>query len=68
VSRHHAKITVTGTRAVLADLDSKNGSYVRGVRVSAPTSLDSGDEVRIGPFTLTFRVSGAGASTESEMR
>jgi DNA-binding winged helix-turn-helix (wHTH) protein len=68
VSRRHARLVVHGIRAVLEDLDSKNGTFVRGVRISAPTVLESGDDARIGPFTLIFRISGDSGSTESEMR
>jgi DNA-binding winged helix-turn-helix (wHTH) protein len=67
VSRRHATITVSGSRAVLEDLGSKNGSFVRGVRIAAPAALASGDEVRIGPFTLIFRISEGLGSTVSEL-
>lgn len=66
VSRRHARITVHGSGAILEDLESKNGSFVRGARIAAPTALASGDDVRIGPFTLNFRISADVGSTESE--
>jgi DNA-binding winged helix-turn-helix (wHTH) protein len=68
VSRRHARITVAGGRAIVEDLDSKNGSFVGGTRITVPTVLASGDEIRIGPFTLIFRISLGGSSTETEMR
>jgi DNA-binding winged helix-turn-helix (wHTH) protein len=68
VSRRHAKLVIEGSCATLEDLGSKNGSFVRGVRISGPTALASGDDARIGPFTLIFRVGGDSASTETEMR
>ena len=49
-------------------LDSKNGSFVRGVPVTGPTPLAPGDDVRIGPFALIFRVADGTGSTESEVR
>jgi DNA-binding winged helix-turn-helix (wHTH) protein len=65
VSRHHARIVVSGTTAVLEDLGSKNGTVVRGKPVTAPVQLADGDEIRIGSFVLKFRcVSGKG-STET---
>lgn len=67
VSRRHAKLDVNGRCATLEDLDSKNGSFVRGVRISVPTTLEPGDEVRIGPFTLIFRVGADSGSTQSEV-
>jgi len=68
VSRRHAKIVVNGGSAVLSDLESKNGSFVRGIPVTGPTTLTPGDDVRIGPFALIFRVADGAGSTESEVR
>ena len=66
VSRRHARIVVDDGRATIEDLDSKNGTFVRGVRLTAPAVLEPGDAIRIGPFTLIFRVSHALAVTETE--
>jgi DNA-binding winged helix-turn-helix (wHTH) protein len=69
VSRRHAKVVVQGTCATLEDLGSKNGTFVGGVRISRATPLQPGDEARIGPFSLTFRVStGPGWSTQTLVR
>ena len=68
VSRQHARLVVTDVRATLHDLGSKNGSFVRGVRVTGPTTLQPGDDLRIGPFALVFRVADFAVSTESEWR
>jgi DNA-binding winged helix-turn-helix (wHTH) protein len=65
VSRHHAKIVIVGELATLEDLGSKNGTYVRGVVVTAPTLLADGDQLRIGAFDLTFRAVGSKGSTET---
>ena len=55
VSRRHARFVVKGRSATLEDLGSKNGSFVRGVRLSGATALQPGDDARIGLFTLIFR-------------
>ena len=68
VSRRHAKVVVNGSSAILIDLDSKNGSFVGGTPVTGPTTLAPGDDVRIGPFALIFRVADGAGSTESEVR
>jgi DNA-binding winged helix-turn-helix (wHTH) protein len=68
VSRRHARFVVNGRSATLEDLGSKNGSFVRGARISGPTVLQPGDRARIGPFTLTFRVGPGSGSTLSEVR
>jgi DNA-binding winged helix-turn-helix (wHTH) protein len=54
VSRRHARISVTG-HATIADLGSKNGTYVRGERIGAEVPLRDGDEVRVGSVVLQFR-------------
>lgn len=37
------------------DLDSKNGTYLWGERLTTPAALTDGDEVRIGSVTVRFR-------------
>jgi DNA-binding winged helix-turn-helix (wHTH) protein len=68
VSRQHARLVVDGVSATVHDLGSKNGSFVRGIRVTAPTTLRPGDDLRIGPFALVFQVVTYAGSTESELR
>ncbi len=65
VSRHHARIVVEGPRAVLEDLGSKNGTFLRGLRVTAAAELTDGDEICIGPAVLVFRSSAGNSTTES---
>jgi hypothetical protein len=65
VSRRHARIMVSGTSATLEDLGSKNGTYVRGERIST-ARLSDGDEVRLGRVRMTFRVFPGGASTATD--
>jgi DNA-binding winged helix-turn-helix (wHTH) protein len=68
VSRQHARLTVRGVSATVLDLGSKNGSFVRGIRLTAPRMLQPGDDLRIGPFALVFHVVNYSGSTESELR
>jgi DNA-binding winged helix-turn-helix (wHTH) protein len=63
VSRRHARIRVEGGRATLEDLGSKNGTYWRGRRISAPVFLSDGDEVRLGKVSLTVRILPVDATT-----
>ncbi|HEX5061757.1 MAG TPA: FHA domain-containing protein [Kofleriaceae bacterium] len=49
MSRRHAAITWDGRRALLTDLGSSNGTFVR---LSGPTSIKSGDHVRMGDQLL----------------
>jgi serine protease Do len=64
VGRHHARITPTmtdGTAFELADLDSRNGTYVNGLRIERPVVLRAGDIIQLGAGgpTLEFRIEGA---------
>ena len=68
VSRQHARLIVRGMSATVLDLGSKNGSFVRGTRVTSPRALQPGDDLRIGPFALVFHVINYSGSTESELR
>jgi DNA-binding winged helix-turn-helix (wHTH) protein len=67
VSRHHARIRVTGSAAVIEDLGSKNGTRVGSRDVEGEVPLADGDEIEIGPAQLLFWASGAG-STETAAR
>jgi DNA-binding winged helix-turn-helix (wHTH) protein len=68
VSRQHARLTVRGVAVTVQDLGSKNGSFVGGIRLTAPRRLQPGDDLRIGPFALVLQVAEASGSTESEFR
>jgi DNA-binding winged helix-turn-helix (wHTH) protein len=54
VSRRHAILRVAGSRATLEDCGSKNGTYIRGVRLTGPRELDPGDEFWLGSACLVF--------------
>jgi hypothetical protein len=56
VSRTHARIQLLGGRAILTDLGSRNGTYVRGVKVEGSVTLRDGDSIMLGSMVLTFRV------------
>ena len=55
VSRRHARILVEGDQVVLEDLASKNGTFVRGRRISVPTPLVDGDTFRLGRVEVKLR-------------
>jgi DNA-binding winged helix-turn-helix (wHTH) protein len=52
VSRHHARLIVTGTTVMLEDLGSKNGTYIGSRPVTAPEEVAPGDEILIGTSRL----------------
>ncbi len=65
VSRRHARIRVAGDRATIEDLGSKNGTFLRGSRITVATALLDGDEFKIGSLSLIYRIFSASGSTET---
>ncbi|HZB24526.1 MAG TPA: FHA domain-containing protein [Vicinamibacterales bacterium] len=65
VSRHHARVVVTGGEARVEDLGSKNGTFVDGKPIAGLHLLLDGDEIRVGPVALTFRLAPANEATET---
>ena len=65
VSRYHARILIDGTSARIEDLGSKNGTFVRGQRVTAGVPLRDGDEIRLGSIAMLFHRSEAGHPTRT---
>jgi two-component system response regulator AtoC len=57
VSRSHARITVSGGEAQIADLGSQNGTRLNGERLVGARPLVSGDVVTICSITLVFHSS-----------
>ena len=68
VSRRHARIVIDGSSAVLEDLGSKNGTLVRGRRISGRRRLTDKDPIQIGPAHLILRIFRQTGSTASKKR
>jgi DNA-binding winged helix-turn-helix (wHTH) protein len=68
VSRRHARLRLAEGEATLEDLGSKNGTFVKGQRLTAPARLSDGDEFRLGSLRLKFRRLGPDGSTETGSR
>lgn len=66
VSRRHARIVVRQGRVTLEDLGSKNGTYLRDLRLKSAVPLADRDEIRLGDVRMTFRVLPPG-STQTGM-
>jgi len=56
VSRHHCRIRRSGEAWWIEDLDSTNGTLLRGAHVNAPQELEHGDEVVAGFSRFLFQV------------
>jgi hypothetical protein len=52
VSRHHARLIVSGARVTLEDLGSKNGTYIGTHRVTSATEVRAGDEILVGTIRM----------------
>ena len=66
VSRRHARVVVAAGAATIEDLGSKNGTYLRGGRLTGPAPLADGDEVRLGSLPMTFHVSSDAVATKTD--
>jgi DNA-binding winged helix-turn-helix (wHTH) protein len=68
VSRRHARILVGRDDTTVEDLGSKNGTHVNGRRVVRPVTLQEGDQVQVGSFTMTYRTLDTLPSTRTRRR
>jgi len=66
ISRQHVRIVIDPGRASVTDLGSKNGTLVRGERITATVDVHDGDEIRVGPFVFTLRLLAPQATTQTE--
>ena len=57
VSRHHCEISANGTRFVVTDLGSTNGTRVNGTRINGEQVLVDGDTISVGTTHLRFEAS-----------
>ena len=55
-SVHHARIEPRRDGVWLEDLDSTNGTFVNGVKVTRPQKLTPGDVIRVGETDLRFEL------------
>ena len=55
VSTRHARIASSGDQWYVEDLGSTNGTYIGTVRITQPTTITLGTQVRIGKTILELR-------------
>jgi len=55
VSTRHARIAASGDQWFVEDLGSTNGTYVGSARITQPTTITLGTQVRIGKTILELR-------------
>jgi pSer/pThr/pTyr-binding forkhead associated (FHA) protein len=51
----HARLFAKGDAYMVEDLGSTNGTYLNRRKVTAPTELQRGDQVKIGKTVLEMR-------------
>jgi len=54
ISRRHCRIDLDGEWATVTDLNSTNGTFVGGERVSRPTRLQNGGQLSLGSFVIRY--------------
>jgi DNA-binding winged helix-turn-helix (wHTH) protein len=65
VSRRHARIVVSSEGAVVEDLGSKNGTFLRKDRITQTASLADLDELQVGSVQLTVRILSSDVATQT---
>ena len=65
ISREHAQLSISGDHATVADLGSKNGTWIGTKPVTAAVPVNDGDELRLGSVVVVVRFSPAALSTET---
>jgi pSer/pThr/pTyr-binding forkhead associated (FHA) protein/S1-C subfamily serine protease len=63
-SIRHAELRFENGTWLLADLASRNGTYLNGRRVSTSTAVKQGDVIRLGESGPEYRVAAIGAELE----
>ena len=54
-SSHHARLVLWGDQWMIQDLDSTNGTWHDGVRVTAPVPVNLGAPIKVGATTFELR-------------
>jgi hypothetical protein len=54
-STHHARLMIWGDEWVVQDLDSTNGTFLDGIRVTAPVHVPLNTPIRIGATSFELR-------------
>ncbi|GAA1511578.1 hypothetical protein BJ978_001002 [Agromyces terreus] len=54
-STHHARMMLWSGRWMIQDLDSTNGTFLDGVRVTAPVPIPLGATIKVGATTFELR-------------
>jgi len=64
VSKQHARLTLEDEQAVVVDLNSTNGTWVNGRKITAAQPLKQGDKIYIADFIITLEAADERSQTE----
>src|SRR5437879_945148 len=53
VSRRHCRLTIKDGLVTVEDLDSVNGTFLNGSRITTIEYVEPGDQIDVGPVTFT---------------
>ena len=67
VSRKHARVYPQDGRFYIEDLNSGNGSFVNGQRITGPTLLKTDDRIKFGPILFRYEGDSSESSSSSKM-
>jgi pSer/pThr/pTyr-binding forkhead associated (FHA) protein len=65
LSRVHAAVSMVDDGVEIRDLGSSNGTYVNGVRITAPTQVKPGDEIMLGKVKIWIEIASERISTKT---
>jgi hypothetical protein len=68
VSRRHVRLTPADGGAVAEDLGSRNGTFINGEEIHAPTRLDPGDQLLVGVTVVQLRSAAQVAASPTAVR
>jgi pSer/pThr/pTyr-binding forkhead associated (FHA) protein len=54
-STHHAKLVFINGEWLIQDLDSTNGTFLEGQKISTPQTVSTNSQVRVGQTTFELR-------------
>jgi pSer/pThr/pTyr-binding forkhead associated (FHA) protein len=63
VSSHHCEVLLRGADVVVNDLNSTNGTFINGDKITGEAVLKPGQILRLGQIELRLEVEGAPTST-----
>src|SRR5258708_37491105 len=65
VSKRHSRIVLKDGKFIIVDLNSNNGTYVNGRKITSPLVLKDADKIYIGDFILSIEeLAGAGVAAD----